>query len=424
MLIYTVKTGDTLYKIARQHNISVNSVSQANKLANPDQLVPGQALILPTATQTHTVAPGETLYKISQSYGIALAELLLANPQIGNPNLIQPGARLHIPRMHWGEIVVGGYAYPNIRQENLEEALKHMTFLNSFSTSVAPDGSLFPPLEDARVLQAARNAGVRPRLVIANLDNQTGFQSEEIREILASPQKQEALLRSLLERLESGGYKGVDVDFEYVPAEAKEDYNTFLAKARAWLHGAKFDLSAAIAPKTQDDMSSLLFAGVDFAAHGRYDDYVILMTYEWGYQSGPPMAVAPLNEVCKVLDYAVTRIPPKKILLGIPNYGYDWTLPFAAGSKARVVGNEEAVSIAAARGVDIRYDETAQTPWFRYTAEDGKQHELWFEDARSIYAKLSLVRKYALGGVAYWTVHQRFMQNWWLIDHLFKIKKY
>ncbi len=52
------------------------------------------------------------------------------------------------------------------------------------------------------------------------------------------------------------------------------------------------------------------------------------MTYEWGYKYGPNMAVAPLNMVRRVLDYAVTEIIPEKIMLGIPNYGYDWPLPF------------------------------------------------------------------------------------------------
>ena len=52
------------------------------------------------------------------------------------------------------------------------------------------------------------------------------------------------------------------------------------------------------------------------------------MTYEWGYLFGPPMATAPVNMVRQVLDYGVTTIDPNKILMGIPNYAYDWSLPF------------------------------------------------------------------------------------------------
>lgn len=55
------------------------------------------------------------------------------------------------------------------------------------------------------------------------------------------------------------------------------------------------------------------------------------MTYEWGFTYGPPMAVAPLNAVERVVQYAVSRIEAGKLLLGFPNYAYDWTLPYEAG---------------------------------------------------------------------------------------------
>ena len=103
--------------------------------------------------------------------------------------------------------------------------------------------------------------------------------------------------------------------------------------------------------------------------------------YEWGYTYGPPMAVAPLPNVRRVLDYAVTEIPPEKIYLGIPNYGYDWPLPFRQGeTKARSISNQYAVEMAVAYRAAISYDETAQSPWFNYT-RDGRAHVVWFEDA-------------------------------------------
>ena len=69
------------------------------------------------------------------------------------------------------------------------------------------------------------------------------------------------------------------------------------------------------------------------------------------------MAVAPLNDVEKVIKYAVSVIPPKKIMMGIPFYGYDWTLPYVPNGKfAKAVGNEEAVQIALQNGAIIKYD--------------------------------------------------------------------
>ncbi len=135
------------------------------------------------------------------------------------------------------------------------------------------------------------------------------------------------------------------------------------------------------------------------------------------------MAVAPIDQVQKVLDYAVTVIPSEKILMGMPNYGYDWTLPFAEGSAARSLGNVAAVNQAGRVGARIMYEETSQAPFYNYYSQDGKRHEVWFDDARSIRARLSLVSDYNLGGVSYWTINSFFPQNWIVLESMYNIKK-
>ncbi len=135
------------------------------------------------------------------------------------------------------------------------------------------------------------------------------------------------------------------------------------------------------------------------------------------------MAVAPLDKVRQVVEYAVTRIPPEKLNLGIPNYGYDWTLPYVRGeSKARTIGNLEAVQIAIENNAAIQFDETAMSPFFTYFL-DGLQHEVWFEDVRSMQAKFGLVTEYGLRGMGYWTVMQLFRANWLLLADTFGIEK-
>ena len=107
-------------------------------------------------------------------------------------------------------------------------------------------------------------------------------------------------------------------------------------------------------------------------------------SYEWGYTFGAPQAISPVNRIRRVLDYAVTVIPRRKILLGISNYAYDWTLPWKQGTAARLLTNAGAVELAVSRGAEIRYDPRAQAPWFRYTDGEGRAHVVWFEDARSV----------------------------------------
>ena len=182
-----------------------------------------------------------------------------------------------------------------------------------------------------------------------------------------------------------------------------------------------------LAPKERDDKQGLLYEGHDYSALGAAADRLLLMTYEYGYTYGPPMAVAPVGPVSGVLEYAVTRIPPEKLLLGEPNYGYNWTLPYVEGeSRARSLSNVEATELAARMRAAIQYDEVAQAPFFNYyerTPEGAVQHEVWFSDPRSVDASLRLIDRYDLGGTGVWSIMRYFPQLWLVLDSLYNIEK-
>jgi spore germination protein len=149
------------------------------------------------------------------------------------------------------------------------------------------------------------------------------------------------------------------------------------------------------------------------------------MTYEWGYTYGPPMAVAPIPNIRAVLNYAVTQIARNKIYMGMPNYGYDWPLPYIRGTtRAQSISNVEAVRLAREYNAEILYDETAQSPHFQYTNTSGELHEVWFEDARSIRAKLALVTEFGFLGIGYWNLMRPFPQNWLVLNALYRIRAF
>lgn len=135
------------------------------------------------------------------------------------------------------------------------------------------------------------------------------------------------------------------------------------------------------------------------------------------------MAVAPINQVRRVVEYAVTEIPVEKIDLGIPNYGYDWPLPFERGvTAATTIGNIQAVRIAIDQGVPIEFDDLAASPFFFYTMGD-VEHEVWFEDVRSLQQKFELIKEFDLGGCGYWQIMRWFMANWLLLEKNFYVRK-
>ncbi len=135
------------------------------------------------------------------------------------------------------------------------------------------------------------------------------------------------------------------------------------------------------------------------------------------------MAVAPINQVRPVVRFAVGEIPSDRILMGMPNYGYDWTLPFEKGiSRAESLGNQTAVQRAVNFNAAIQFDQQAQSPYFFYQNE-GREHVVWFEDVRSITAKMDLADEYSLLGLGYWNIMRPFAQNWSLLSLRYQIRK-
>lgn len=371
---------------------------------------------------SHTIQPGEALWSIASRYGVTV-EQIAQNNSISNPALIYPGRVLRITAAEKPVIEVNAYI-TRMNEQGRQEVLtrgSHFTYLAPFSYGMGEDGSLLN-LQDSLVLQGAQPTNTAPLLTITNVADGS-FSSDRAAVILRNQGVQDTLLNNILAKMKEKGYTGLNIDFEYVFPEDRENYNNFLRKAVAKMHPEGYTVSTALAPKQRADQEGLLYEAHDYDAHGEIVDFVVIMTYEWGWSGGRPWAIAPLNEVRKVLDYAVTAIPPEKILMGVPLYGRDWKIPWVQGTYARTVNPKAAVQLAAQYGVTIQYHETYQSPYFRYTDSEGQQHEVWYEDARSVQAKYDTVKEYGLRGVSYWVLGVPFPQNWPVLQNNFKVKK-
>lgn len=302
------------------------------------------------------------------------------------------------------------------------EVLPHLTYLSIFSYHVNSDGSL-NLINDNDLIDTSKSFNTTPIMVITNIGMNNRFDSDLVHIILNNESIQNQLINNIINIMQEKNYNGLNVDFEYIYPEDKDAYIVFLNKVNGEIKKYNYLLSVSVAPKISDTQMGLLYEAHDYQRIGEIADHVILMTYEWGYSGGPARAVAPIDLIQKVLDYAVTRIPPNKILMGIPNYGYDWKLPYMVGNLAMSIGNYEAVDIARKYNQSISYSYKDQAPYFNYFDQDATKHEVWFEDARSIQAKLELVVKYNLGGVSYWTINRPFPQNYLVLDYLYTIKK-
>lgn len=314
------------------------------------------------------------------------------------------------------EIIVNGYVYPSVQPEVLQSWLADLSLIATFSYGMTPEGYVIP-LDDEALIEAASSAAVGSMMVLTPMNEMGQFSEYLVSDVVENPAAVERLLNEILYVMRTKNLFGVDFDFEFVPAKNRDQYTELVRKAAERFNPEGYLVTVALAPKTSADQPGLLYQGHDYAGMGQAANFTLLMTYEWGYTYGPPMAVAPINKVREVIEYGISEIPPEKILMGIPNYGYDWKLPYVQKeSRAEKISNEEAVARAEEYGAEIVFDELAQSPHYNYWKpvtvqnENGTEeviyepHEVWFEDARSYKAKMDVVKEYGLAGISIWNI--------------------
>jgi spore germination protein len=425
MQIHVVKSGESLTTIARTYHSTAQDIVEANDLPNPNNLVIGQSMVIPIIGRFYFVQPGDSLYSIARRFNTTPQALASVN-RINVNQPLNAGFRLYIPQGPKRNAEFNAYVEPRgttvapALESAAREAAPYLTYLAPFSFQARRDGTLKEPLLNQFPAIARANRNVL-MMVINNQENDQ-FSDELGRILLNDMTIQDRFLNNIVATAKRYGFRDIHFDFEFIRPVDREAYNNFLRKAKQRFSREGWLMSTALAPKTSATQKGKWYEGHDYRAHGEISDFVVIMTYEWGYSGGPAMAVSPIDQVRKVLEYAVTEMPSTKILMGQNLYGYDWTLPFVQGTVARAVSPQQAIQLAATHNVPIEYDTKAQAPHFRYTA-DGKQHEVWFEDARSIQAKFDLIKELNLRGMSYWKLGLAFPQNWLLIVDNFNVTK-
>ena len=425
MIIHVVTAGDTVAMLSERYGVNADNLMADNGLKMGETLVIGQALVIAIPEQIHVVQEGETLLAIAQRYGTTVRQLYRNNFLLDGLPTLQEGQELVIRYQGQGEkgsFVTNSYAYPYIDPALLRPQLPYLTYFAPFTYGISINGNLVD-LDDGELIALAEEYGTKPLMHLSTLTEEGGFSNARASLIFNDEIIQENIINEILQVMQTKGYQGLDVDFEFIYPEERYEYITFLQNLRIRLNEQGMPLFSALAPKTSDTQSGVLYEGHDYAGIGAAVNAVLLMTYEWGYTFGPPLAVAPLNNVRTVVEYALSRISKDKLFLGIPTYGYNWTLPYQRGNPgAPSLSPVEAVDLARRYGAEIQYDTQAQSPWFRYTDEEGRLHEVWFEDARSIQAKLNLANELGLRGVGYWNSMREFPQNWVVLNQEYQIE--
>ena len=157
--LYTVKSGDTLFFIARRFNISLQSLINTNpQILDPNSIYPGQVICIPSVAagpgtsspggQIYRVVGGDTMFEIARRFGVTFETLITANPQITNPDLIYHGQEIYVPLSVGTAPCPGGSLYAVKPGDTMFEIAKmnniSLAILNMANPQISDPNMIFP----------------------------------------------------------------------------------------------------------------------------------------------------------------------------------------------------------------------------------------------------------------------------------------
>jgi spore germination protein YaaH len=248
-----------------------------------------------------------------------------------------------------------------------------------------------------------RDHGILTFACVSNYNSDLGDFDPKLAEVGIVTYKEETIT-ALVDLAASGGYDGVNIDFESIhySEDIESDraaFTGFIDDLAGQLHAKGLKLIISVPAKTSDNPADDWSYPFNLAALGQKADYLQVMTYDEHGPWSEPGAVSGADWVENVLIYSIAIVDPAKLLIGLPAYGYDWT---SDGSNDSVTW-KDAPALLSKMGAESHWDETTQSPWLTYTEND-ISHTLWYENGQSISAKARLVNKYNLGGWSVWAL--------------------
>ena len=262
------------------------------------------------------------------------------------------------------------------------------------------------------VVRIAREHEVKIVPVLANAV-EGEFQSDRAHALLTNHSSRTRVIMQLRAWLLENRFAGVNLDFENLTPEDARLFPSFVAEVANALHPAGLlvtaDLEAGLATPLWDDVA-------------KHCDFAIVMGYDQHSAGGAPGPIASLRWFRKVLDDGLANVPREKLVIGLGNYGYDWTENEGAEPlsyeqtlmRARDVFGDDDAPLA------IDFDPTDLNPTFNYKDDDGAAHEVWLLDGVTAANQWRLASTHGVRGIALWALGLEDPSVWQFIDRIAK----
>lgn len=480
---YTVQSGDSVYSIAQEFEISTQQLITANQLTD-NTIIPGQLLFIPVQVSKviiYTVRPGDSLYKIAKQYNTLVESIIALNrlsgtdinigqrlviPQyteavvnVGRANIrngpgtnytvvntVSSGARLPVTdttrdwvrvSLHNGNTgwisrnlinyrtydgskpiqdIIGFYtlqegpALPGSFRSFVDNTTRLTSlplFLYRFNQENPTTIEKFGTFNDSDIemlVSIAHRNNIMIMPVVHNLLYGEGGQEaskEVVKAVFATAESRSTAIANIIALIDRFGFDGVNIDIEDVYLEDSSRLSQFYVELSRAMKNRGYYLSASVPSRIRDYPPFNPFSDpFDYATIGSVvDEFIVMLYNEHGWPGSGPGPVVSSGWMTKVLAYTLTKMPASKIVAAISVFGFDFNLTTGRNS---YVTYPMAAELASRYGQSITFDQETLTPMFSYTDEQGNQHEVWFENAESIIAKIRLAWQLGISGVALW----------------------
>jgi spore germination protein len=427
MNIHVVQQGETIASIAEIYGVTVSRLIQENELQFPNNLVPGQTIVITYPDQTYIVQEGDSLVGIVETFDVTLMQLLQNNPFLAERNYIYPGETLVIKYPQGNSLTTIGYTLPFINQTILRKTLPYLTYLFIYNYRLADNGEVVSFYNDTDIIETSKAYGTVPIMLVTTLTAQGTQNIQAAYEILLNEKIQDQLFDNILQILDSKGYSGVNLTFLYLTETNENLYNNFTRRITSRLNNNGYLAFITVDPGLKVSGNEIDFAKLNYSEIGSKVEGISFINYVWGSNIKPTSPIISITNLRIYLDYVSSMVLPDIIIAGLQVIAYDWELPYVAGfSKANSLTVEGAIDLARDVNTVILFDELSQTPYFEYMkAEMGylKQHTVWFIDARTVNSLANLISENNYGGPGIWNIMDYYPPLWLIINSQYKIEK-
>jgi peptidoglycan-N-acetylglucosamine deacetylase len=256
---------------------------------------------------------------------------------------------------------------------------------------------------DKQALALMKSAGTNIMPILSNNYKEI-FRGDVVHRIINNPLKKEKFINSILSVLLKNKLQGINIDFEDLKENFDEPLIAFQKDLYEKLHANNLVVTQDIIPFNDD---------YNFKELVKYNDYLILMAYDEHTSESEPGTISNQKWIEAAVEKMMKFITPKKIILGIAGYGYDWKVKSKTASN---VTYQQALARARESDNKIIYDNSTYNLHFQYQDDNDSLHEVHFTDAATNFNSLRYVTEMELAGSALWRLGSEDSRLWDFYD--------